>query len=109
MAEKTLTAMQRMAVRAVMTLKHLQTIKKGSGLVLSIVLLVWALLLMALEDEDVLPTLSPSPFRPIFSFFFSFFLSELALLDGSSSFLCEKILTFSVFSLSLCLCICKRY
>lgn len=31
MAERTLTAMQRIAVRAVMKLKHLQTTKKGSG------------------------------------------------------------------------------
>ena len=76
MAERTLTAMQRMAVRAVMTLKPLQTIKKGSGLVLSIVLLVLVWLLMALEDEDVLATLSPSPLRPIF--FLSLFFSELS-------------------------------
>ncbi|TQD68705.1 hypothetical protein C1H46_045762 [Malus baccata] len=39
MAEKTLTTMQRMAVRAVRTLKHLQQIKKGSGLTLSLVVL----------------------------------------------------------------------
>ena len=58
MAESTLTQMQRMAVKAVMKLKHRQTIKRGSPLALS--------LAAALEEEEeVLGKPSPSPFLAI--------------------------------------------
>jgi len=51
MADRTLTPMQRRATAAVMTLKHLQTTRKGSGLALTLMVLL----------EDVLSSLSSSP------------------------------------------------
>ena len=67
MAEKTLTTMQRRAVRAVTTLKHLQQIKKGSGLALGVVVL---------ETGDVLGPRPLSTSAPLLVDIFSRFLSS---------------------------------
>lgn len=61
-ADRMLTTMQRIATRAVMTLKHLQTTRKGSVLTLSLVVVV---------PEDSLPKLSSSPSLAIFLSFLS--------------------------------------